>query len=445
MTGAGSGFHDRTALYTGGFVPVDPIGVSSGAETASTVAGQVAVLSAVNIAARSHPHLFVAVPDIPMLVPSPCGGEDLTDACVRLASAIHPDLVMSVVDAVPAEVRSLGVGADAGRATIYAGGARWTGRTAQTPVEVTDDPSSVLGASFAVTAGLGAMFRDAIGRPAVLERSVSLWTLSDYSGASGPAACGPLDLGSVWVVGAGAVGSALAWWASLVGTAGPWVFVDGDLVELSNLNRSLALFAAHAGLTGTAPWRKADAAAALLPGAVAKTMWWHEWVAEEQAPPDVLIPVANDRGVRAAVTAFGHPATLHATTGPDWTAELHRHLLGRDGCMGCRGLREAAPRFACATDREHTVPEDNRRDAALPFLSAAAGLLLTAGLLQVQAGQWPSHQDNHWQAYFDDSSPGVRARRWSCERPCAAVPPPVPRRAVHGETRWSFLDGAGTT
>lgn len=162
MTGAGSGFHDRTALYTGGFVPVDPIGVSSGAETASTVAGQVAVLSAVNIAARSHPHLFVAVPDIPMLVPSPCGGEDLTDACVRLASAIHPDLVMSVVDAVPAEVRSLGVGADAGRATIYAGGARWTGRTAQTPVEVTDDPSSVLGASFAVTAGLGAMFRDAI-------------------------------------------------------------------------------------------------------------------------------------------------------------------------------------------------------------------------------------------------------------------------------------------
>ena len=337
----------------------------------------------------------------------------------------------------------MGIGHDAGAATIYAGGARWTAHTNGTrPQPITADPSSALGAGLAVTLAAGYIFRAAIGLPAVADRGISLWALAPAAEPTGPVSFGPVAVGSAWLVGAGAVGSCLAWWLQFTGVDGAWTVIDGDIADDTNLNRSLGLFAAHTGTGGQEPVPKSDAAAALIPGAVSYPRWWEDWAATGPEPPDVLIPVANEHGIRPAIAAYGHPAAIQATTSRDWTAELHRHLPGQDGCIACR-LPEHSPAFACATGASRPAGHDPGRDAALPFLSAAAGILLLSGLLQLQHGRWHAHDRNHWRLWFDQSPRPVQSSRWLCGRSCRYAPVPAVRHAIHGATRW-YRTGSST-
>ena len=430
---------DRTLRYTGGLQPTTPAGITSGPATTSTISGQIAVLTTVNILARTHPEIIVAFPDAPLLIPSPAGGTTLTEACQRLAQAANPDVRMNTATDITLRGSGIGIGHDAGPATIYAGGGRWTARTGSQPQPITPEPSSALGAGLAVTLAAGYIFRTAIGLPAVLDRGISLWSLMSTNQPTGPGTFGPVAVGSTWLVGAGAVGSCLAWWLHFTGVDGAWTVIDGDTADDTNLNRSLGLFAADAGLDGHEPAFKADAAAALIPEAIPYTHWWDDWTATEPAAPDVLIPAANDYGIRPAVAAYGHPATIHATTSRDWTAELHRHLPSRDGCIACR-LPEDAPAFACATGAAPSAGPDPGRDAALPFLSAAAGILLLSGLLQLQHGQWNTHDYNHWRLWFDDAPRPVQNSRWPCNQTCTSTPSAAVRRTTHQATRWYQLN-----
>lgn len=435
---------DRTLHYTGGLEPTVPAGITSGPETAETAVGQAAVLSAVNMLARVHPAVTLAVPDVPLVVPCPTGGRSLVEAGTGLAAAANPDVTVEVTEELRPDSLGVGLGADSPLASVYAGGARWTARTGSAPEEVTGDPSSVLGVGMAVGLACAWIFRTAVGLPAIKARSTSLWTLAETGEVTGPSECGPVDVGSVWMVGAGAVGSSLAWWLQYVGVAGPWTIIDGDPVDVTNLNRSLGLFAADAGLDGQPATPKAGAVAALIPGASGEPRWWSEWVGSDPPSPDVVLPVANTFGVRPAVAAYGHPAVLHATTSPNWSAELHRHVIGADGCTACR-LPEAAPRFDCATAPSGGGDDgESGHDAALPFLSGSAGLVLLAGLLQLQHGHWPSHTRNHWRWWFDDSSVALSGSRWGCLRSCTALPTLAVRHAIHGHTRWhGALDAPG--
>lgn len=439
----GADRHARTLEYTGDRQPTGAAGITCSEDTASSPTGQWAILSAANLLARVHPEVHLAVPDASLVVPGPFGGTTLIEACHALAAAARSEVVVEHHVVLPPGILSMGIGADPGDATVYAGGLRWTARTDVRPVLISGDPSSLLGASMAVTLAAGIMFRKDIGLEVGCVRSFSLWTLAKTEDPTGPSACGPLDVGSVWMVGAGAVGSSFGWWLRQVGVVGTWTVIDGDDVDPTNLDRSLGLFEYQAGLAGERPANKADAVAGLIDGAEAFSHWWDDWVDEDRCSPDVLIPVANDFEVRAKIAAYSHPLTIHATTSRGWTAELHRHSPDRDGCIACR-LPEAAPRFACATASEGDLPPDRgsaddgsagSRDAALPFLSGAAGLLLLAGLLQLQHGQWDEHSRNHWRVFFDDT-PVLRSGRWACSHTCTASMPVDVRASVHGHTRW---------
>jgi len=444
-----NGRHDRTLVYTHGVRPTIPAGITAGATTVSTPVGQIAILTAVNILARVHPEVILAIPDSSLCISSPIGGDMLIEACQALAIAANPDIVVTVTDDMPQEIMSVGIGADAGPALVYAGGARWTALMQGTPVAITPEPSSLLGVGMAVALATGVVFRAALGLPTVIERSISLWTLAETDKPTGPGTCGPIDVGNVWLVGAGAVGSCLAWWLHFVGVIGQWTIIDGDSADDTNLNRALGLFAAHAGLTGKERVAKAVAAAALIPDAVPFTQWWDDWSTTDPASPDVLIAVANDFGVRANIAAYSHPATIHATTSRNWTAELHRHVCGEDDCLACR-CPEEAPRFQCATassaenlSAQHAEAEPGK-DAALPFLSAAAGVLLMSGLLQLQYGHWATHPRNHWRIFFDESWRTTQSSRRLCIQNCVTTASPNVRRAIHGQTRWRQFDPHGS-
>jgi hypothetical protein len=66
--------------------------------------------------------------------------------------------------------------------------------------------------------------------------------------------------------------------------------------------------------------------------------------------------LANGRDVRTLVAQRGEPLLLHATTSPNWTAELHRHRPERDDCPRCRIPEDAVTDFDCSTGPE--TPEE---------------------------------------------------------------------------------------
>ena len=437
----------RTRSYTGGLAPTSPAGVSCAPDLAETFEGQASVLTAVNLLARSHPSILLRAPDVPLVRPSPFGGVSLVDACQRIVTGIDPANRFESVSSSTGDIPTMGLGAACGPATVHCGGRRWTAVVSSSSVETVPDRSSLIGLGLAVAQAAAAIFRLSLGMPVLLDSAISLWNLDQGDRPTGPSDLAAIDLGSVWLVGAGAVGSCLAWCVNLIGVRGHWVVIDNDVVKALNLDRSLAFLATHTGEFGGTAAMKADVVAGLLDGATSLPKSWRDWAATDPPSPDVLFLAANEDGVRPAVAAYSHPAVLAATTSHNWTAELHRHLVLRDGCVTCR-FPEGAPIFECATgDLDQPTSagaappgEAPSGDMSLPFLSASAGLLGTVALLHVQYGRWEIHERNHWALGFDPDLEPLSSRTWPHWTSCGAVADVAARRAIHGRTRWSMLD-----
>jgi hypothetical protein len=251
----------------------------------------------------------------------------------------------------------------------------------------------------------------------------------------------------VLVVGAGAVATALLYWARELGTTGGWDVVDGDVAELHNTNRCLTMTAADCGWpdgepTSTPVAKAATAARAI--GARAHLQWYDHWQPHHQARHDLVLPLANGRDVRTLIAQRGEPLLLHATTSPNWTAELHRHRPALDDCLACRIPDMARPQLTCSTGP--AVPEEpGSPDAALPFLSAGAGLLLAATLADLPAATVLDHRTNHWQLDLTLNGRLLRPLRHPPRDGCRHIQARSVRQAFQSTEprRWDHLDQHG--
>ena len=309
--------HARTREYTGGETAQTAVSIACAA-AATSPAGQVALLAAVNAAVRNHPTVYVQTPDAPSAAVNLGTVHAMLE---RLAGATSTSRV-ELVTRMPAGVPVIGVGPDVS-ADIFIHADRFTGGISDRGAPLGADPATVYGAALGAMLAAGEAFRQSIGVPGQLERSLSLWTLTPDINPTGPADIGPIDCGTIWLVGAGGVGSSIAWWLHLLGMTGRLVIIDHELIDTTNLNRTLGAFWATSGLAAQTPASKAALAATLIPGAEPFVDTWARWIASNQSPPDVLIPAANDLGVRADIATYSHPMALTGTTSRDWTAELH--------------------------------------------------------------------------------------------------------------------------
>ncbi|MCX2933363.1 hypothetical protein ORI20_24115 [Mycobacterium sp. CVI_P3] len=248
------------------------------------------------------------------------------------------------------------------------------------------------------------------------------------------------------VIGAGAVAHAVGWWAQEFGHHGTWTTIDGDDATISNTNRCLGMTASDAGwpagLPASQPRAKAVILADLLSGP-SVPMWFDQWIATDPERPDLLLPLANERGVRAHAAALGEPILLHATTSASWTAELHRHVPSVDDCPTCRLPERAKPQFACSTGP--ASPDPGSSDAALPFLSAAAGLMLIVAMQQLTIDDsLVSGRHNHFRLCFER---GVRLRRSVHPARCPHTLARAARRAIQTSEprRFDRLDRDANT
>lgn len=387
----------ETALNT-------PLELTIEADLAGTRAGQVALLALVDMLFRVHRNIRLDLPEV-----TNATGDRLFDLAVAAATAIDPfqnprrehidgelrlHLTLSP-ETSDADVVGTWSG---GRGEVQIRGAR----SAVPAVAPQTDEGGVLGAATAACLVAAATFTLVHnGKPT--PAAINLLTRTSGADAAVDTVVGPVDVGDVDVIGGGAVGHALTFWVNVFGVAGRWEIVDGDVAEIHNTNRCMGMTVADAGwpdgnAVGT-PSKKA-VSAARNSGAVPVPTWHHE-LSPERRRPDLVLVLANEHGVRETIAQSGEPILLHATTSHNWTAELHRHIPGRDDCPACRIPSKTRAVFSCSEGPSDPNDEESG-DAALPFLSAMSGLLLCSALLDLNSeGRILEGRVNHWRIHLE--------------------------------------------
>jgi len=424
-----------------------PVVFCVGRDAAESPRGQLVAMAAMNMVARFHRQVALLCPHVPLLAPqslipaqSPQQHMSLRDALVTLATAIDP-FIRTDLPVPKTTTPGIGIGTDLALQMPWHVGCNDSMVCLDTtPVSVDAKLGFSLGASLASCLAAASLCKQVLGRPMV-PLSVSAWNLKQgHDADSGPSELGPVDVGSVFMIGAGGVGSSLAYWLRQSGFRGDWQVVDRDLAELHNTNRSLGLVATDAGWPNQEPRSKVSAAADLM-GCTPIPLWFHE-LDQETLRPDLILPLANERGVRNAICLRGEPLILHATTSLTWEAQLHRHIAGRDDCIMCRmPSRSGAVKLTCST--VPLVGKGYPTDAALPFLSATAAFLVLNGLYRLMAGELCQGNHNLWRITYNAQNRLVRSARCHCQIDCVGVLPESVRRKVNAGRRWASLDPAG--
>lgn len=424
-----------------------PVALLVSSEAARSRSGQVCAFALVEMLSRVHRNLRIDAPEAPLLALAGRTG-NFRDVLHATAAAIDPlqdthrdavadDLVIQVGATPNGPVPAVMADWFGGRGEVHLHGL--APRAPHVLTREQDDDLNVLGAATAAVLAAAALFRLVHG-DVPRSTAVNLLERTDDVHAGTHSLRGPVDVGDVLMVGAGAVAHGTCYWVREFGHTGRWGLVDADTAEIHNTGRCLGMTAADAGWPDgkhTAKARlKVDTAAAMI-GAEADPRWFDQIGYSASDRPDLLLPLANERGIRVASGQLGEALLLHATTSPDWTAELHRHLVDQDDCPGCRIPEQRVHALVCAQGaaRPHTPGSP---DAALPFLSAGAGLLLTVALLDLGADATILHgRVNHWRLHLE-----LGAKMWQkLPHPGGRCPHKLSgdvRRTLHGRDprRW---------
>jgi hypothetical protein len=417
-----------------------PVHVAIDAEAINQAPGQLALLSLANQLARVHRRITFDLPSscTALRIRTPFAEDTVQASLLSMVSAVDPCGEFQIVPVPNRKAIAIGIGTSLpGRFDWYLGANHAVAHVSRSPSGFSQVPGTLRGAALASCLGAAAAFRTSLGFETA-PRSLSAWNYAEGKEASlGPANLIPLDIGRTLMVGAGAVGASLAYWLHAFGVEGAWTIVDRDVVELHNLNRGLVFTAADAGWPANTPRTKAEIIARLLPSARWDSNWYDESQFVEEAY-DVVLGLANDRNVRHFIASRNNAVTLHATTGENWLSQLHRHVAGVDDCIWCRAGEIAVPAFRCST-ASLELSAGSKTDAALPFLSAAGGLMLATALERLQTGELVKEECNDWRWDFASCHRMVSSGFRRCHATCTRVLPVEVRRQIDRGSRWIDL------
>jgi len=258
------------------------------------------------------------------------------------------------------------------------------------------EPSEVrnpLGAIAAACLGIAQLFKIAVQMPrasylraGIFDVFSLAWLSTVPQGRRWPES---LDIGRILMVGAGSVGSSAVYSMHLAGLAGSLTIVDNDDTKIENFNRSPIFGQKTLGEPKSAATAAFLSSSTLSPTPV--VLWWDEFLKQHGRAAvdfDVWLPLANDFDVRRSMQHNVPPLLIHASTTANWGVNHARHIPGRDDCLVDRfPTVVTADQLACGVGKisaaEVTV------DAALPFISFFAGMLVAADLVRAQLPDYP--------------------------------------------------------
>jgi hypothetical protein len=390
----------RTNLYVGGggaSYAGKVVLLTGDAALLGTRTGQIIASISVNMLSRWCRHVKIAVPDIEM--DPRVGRGSLMDFLLAQLRDNDPFGAFEAVNLGDSHDLLLFLGARAPQnsappvLTTGVSAVGWTAavrRAGAQGLEADPQDDNPVGAAAAAILGGAQVFRDALGLSSIFDPNFV------FDALSGAALVGPtsaqkfpdgVDLGRVLMTGAGAVGSSAAFFMDLFRVKAKLACVDADSFEVENLARTALFNFAHCGGKKVAALAQAFASSSSISVAPVDA-WWHE-TDQDLGAFDVVMPVANEYGVRQSLQAAYPPLMIHASTGNNWNVNFGRHIPGCGDCFAERfaGV-EKAPKLSCSGGR---LPqsEPDAPDASLPFLSFWAGFLAAVDLVRLGMPGYP--------------------------------------------------------
>ena len=251
------------------------------------------------------------------------------------------------------------------------------------------DELNPFGAAFAVVAAASRLTQD-MEATSIEPVLVDTYTWSTDLASSGAAIVTPhFDLGELWCIGVGSVGSCALFFLSVATRAFQAVLVDRDVVKIENVRRS-ALFTSQDGLDEEPKvkvaerWLSEVGVQRIEPHFAWLDEIQERWLGRGPGTPDILISAANERSVRPHIENGFPPLQVYGTTGRNWQSTLFRHIPLKDACSLCVPGTETVQMPALCATAPPALPDDaDGDDVALPFLSYAAGLMTAAEIAKV--------------------------------------------------------------
>ena len=379
----------RSIRYAGRVLDPDRwIVLSAPREYATRYDGQVAIQTAANLLGRMSPAIGLDIPEVsiaPSLVESE---EPLTEFLIRSMYEADPygkftrrkyrngDYVIRL-------------GRSGANHVVHGSG--WNAYLGPSPSPLMDDNSiNPIGPAMAAIIAASEAFRIDLAKPFSRTLLNCLnWELGIEIQPHEVISPTQLGLGNLWVVGAGSVGTSILYFLSLTTQKFHTTVFDHDTVKIHNLDRS-PIFSNSDVTQNKAGvikhWLNTHGISATAePKALHESKDWNE---REEGTPDVLISAANEFNVRSVIESRFPPLQIYGTTGSNWQAALLRHIPLRDPCSRCLFSEDKLPLAQCATGTTEK-PDEGNVDAALPFLSFAAGNMAAAEILKLGLSGYP--------------------------------------------------------
>ncbi len=379
---------DRTLRYAQRCLDSERwIAITAAPEYLRSYEGQVALLTTANLLGRMTPAVALSLVDVEVDGRLPWRGRSLADIALSGMIAADPFGRFCERAVRPTDYR-IHLGRSGNDLVVHGKGWNAFVGSGPSPISESEDINP-FGAALSAILAVSQLFVDDL-RPFRGRTILNAFTwrneLLDYRVGDLPT-----DIGSVLFAGVGSVGTAALYFLALAGCAFQPTLIDMDVVKIHNLDRSPLFIDTDVGSP------KVESAQRFLRGIgiAAKTdrAPLHEsplWVERPSGSPDVLIAAANEMGARYQIESRYPPVQLYGTTGRNWQCSLIRHIPIVDPCSCCLFPPEIPqPTMACATAPQHSDDQLDTVDAALPFLSFAAGLMTTAEVLKLGMDGYP--------------------------------------------------------
>jgi molybdopterin/thiamine biosynthesis adenylyltransferase len=428
---------DRTLRYAER--RLDPerwIVITSDPEYLQRYEGQVAMLTATNLLGRMSPSVALSFGDTEVHARLPWAGRSLADVVLSAMRAADPYGRFCLRGARPTDHRlHLGRSGDAS----VAHGLGWNAFCGPGPSPLLDDPyENPIGAALAALLAVSQIFVQDFSRQT---RATTMNALSWEDRLAGEVAPEmPAHLGTLFFAGVGSVGSAALYFLALSGREFKPTLVDMDVVKVHNLDRSPIFLDEDVGRLKVRAAERFLRDIRITPVAVDERPL-HEspvWTERSIGSPDVLIAAANEMNVRYHIETRYPPVQLYGTTGRNWQASVIRHIPLSEACSCCLFPPDVPqPAMACATASSNPASSQNV-DAALPFLSFAAGLMTAAEVMKLGMPGYPFSANRVTLNTRPDARlvPARIPRRPACI--CEERSAKVHRRMIEG-SRYAFL------
>lgn len=381
--------NSRSMLYTGRVLdPAQPILLSIEKKYAARYDGQVALITAATLFSRMTPSVFLDVPAIQVVPELPWRGLSLRDVAMEAMKHADPYAPFDCRTEVPGDyiVRLSTTGKSR---IVHGSGWNIYIGPGDSPISGSNDLNPV-GPALSVIIEAGNIFFHTFNVP----QESYLFNALHWSNGMLPAGEGILpkhiDFGTIWTVGTGSVGTSALYYLALTSGIMDLTLFDMDRVEVKNMDRSPMFGASDLGEY------KVKVTEAFLDNMGIKDISVVDKALHESdlfgnrchGVPDILISAANELNVRSTIESSFPPLQIYGTTGKNWQASMVRHVPLVDPCSCCLFPDNIHSETACATSKTEAVSGE-QIDAALPFLSFAAGAMAASEILKTTLPGYP--------------------------------------------------------